>query len=157
MADNYTILSDTLSSREGKVFITINGQNRELFEVRNCRAQLDLTVIERMMRGKRMMQHKVVGAKGTGTATLYFMNSELLNQTIHYIKTGEFARNKLQMINADAQSTVGKQDITLSDVIFKSIPVAAVEDSDDPIEFDSDFTYDDIDSLESFQLPANYR
>lgn len=157
MSDNYTELRDTISSSEGKVFITIDGQNRELFEVQNARAQLDIIVIERRMRGKRMTQHKVVGVTGTGSATLYFMNSEMLNRTIQYIKSGVFARNKLQMINEDPQSTVGKQDVVLSNVIFATIPVAAIEESDDPITFDSDFTFDDIDNLESFQLPANYR
>ena len=33
MADNYTRLSDTISSKEGKAFITIDGSNRELFEI----------------------------------------------------------------------------------------------------------------------------
>lgn len=157
MADNYTRLSDTISSSEGKVFVTIDGQNRELFEVQNIRAQIDLIVTERRMRGKRMTQHKVVGATGTGSATLYFMNSGLLNQTIQYIKTGQFNRNKLQMANEDPQSTIGKQEVVLSDVIFNTIPVAAVEESDDPITFDSDLTFDGIDNLESFDLPANYR
>ncbi|HCM14018.1 MAG TPA: phage portal protein, partial [Lachnospiraceae bacterium] len=30
MADNYVRLADTISSKEGKAYITINGQNREL-------------------------------------------------------------------------------------------------------------------------------
>lgn len=157
MGDNYTRLSDTIASSEGKVYVTIDGQNRELFEVQSIRAQIDFIVQERRMLGKRMTQHKVVGATGTGSATLYFMNSQMLNLAIQYIKSGKFANNKLQMKNEDPQSTIGKQEVVLENLVFKTISVAAVEESDDPITFDSDFTFDGIESLESFMLPANYR
>ena len=43
-------------------------------------------------------------------------------------------------------------------VIFKTIQVAYLEDdSEDPITFDADFTFDDCDCLEAFQLPENMR
>lgn len=154
---DYTRLSDTIAATEGKSYITMNGQNRELFELQSIRAQIDLTVQERRMLGHRMTQHKVVGATGTGSATLYFMNSDHLNQAIQYIKTGSRLPIKVQIKNEDQQSTVGKQEVVLENVIFATIPVAAVEESDDPITFDTDFTFDNIDNLESFQLPANYR
>lgn len=157
MADNYTRLSDTIAADEGIAYITINGQNRELFELQSIRAQIDLIVQERRMLGHKMTQHKVVGATGTGSATLYFMNSEHLNNAIQYIKTGKIAPIKVQIKNEDPQSTVGKQEVVLMNVIFATVPAAAVEESDDPLTFDTDFTFDDIENLESFQLPANYR
>lgn len=158
MAENYTRLADTISSREGKAYVTINGQNRELFEVSALTAQIDLTVQERRMLGHRMTQHKVVGATGTGSLTMYFMNSEMLNQAIQYLKTGNYRGLKLQVKNEDPQSTVGKQEVVLLNVILNSVPAAILDDSsDDPITFDTDFTFDDIENLESFQLPENYR
>jgi len=63
----------------------------------------------------------------------------------------------LQVINEDLQSTTGKQEVVMTNVIFATIPVAAIEESDDPITFDSDFTFDDIENLESFTIPENYR
>jgi len=86
MSDNYTQLGDTISSSEGKVYITINGSNRELFETQSLKAQLDLIVQEKRMLGHRMTQHKVVGATGTGSATLYFMNSQQLNHALKFFK-----------------------------------------------------------------------
>jgi len=158
VAENYTRLSDTISAREGKAYITINGQNRELFEISALTAQIDLTVQERRMLGHRMTQHKVVGATGTGSMTMYFMNSEMLNQAIQYLKTGQYRGLKLQIKNEDPQSTVGKQEVVLSNVILASVPAAILDDqSDDPITFDTDFTFDDIENLESFRLPENYR
>lgn len=158
MADNYTRLADTISSHEGKAYVTINGQNRELFEVSALTAQIDLIVQERRMLGHRMTQHKVVGATGTGSLTMYFMNSEMLNQTIQYLRTGNYRGLKVQVKNEDPQSTIGKQEVVLLNVILATVPVATLDDqSDDPITFDTDFTFDDIEILESFKLPENYR
>ena len=158
MAENYTRLPDTISAREGKAYITINGQNRELFEISALTAQIDLTVQERRMLGHRMTQHKVVGATGTGSMTMYFMNSEMLNQAIQYLRTGNYRGLKVQVKNEDPQSTIGKQEVVLSNVILATIPVTTLDDqSDDPITFDTDFTFDDIEILERFKLPENYR
>lgn len=157
MASNYTRLSDTITAQEGSAIITINGSNRDLFEISSLRAQLDMVVQERRMLGHRMTQHKVTGTTGSGSATLYFMNSEQLNQAISYINYGTRGSISLKVKNSDPQSTVGVQEVVLRNVIFNTIPVAALEESDDPITFDSDFTFDEISCLSSFELPENYR
>lgn len=158
MSDNYVRLGDTISSKEGKAFITIDGRNRELFEISSLKAQLDLTVQARRMMGHRMTQHKVVGAEGTGSMTMYFMNSDMLKLAIAYIKEGKYGGIKLQVKNEDAQSTIGQQEVALLNVLFKTIPVATLDDqSDDPITIDTDFTFDDLDGLSYFDLPVNYR
>ena len=158
MSDNYTRLTDTISSKEGKVFITINGSNRELFEISSLKAQLDLIIQSRRMMGHRMTQHKVVGAEGTGSMTMYFMNSDMLRLAIAYIKEGKYGGLKVQVKNQDAQSTIGAQEVVMLNVLLKTIPVATIDDqSDDPITIDTDFTFDDLEGLSFFQLPENYR
>ena len=157
MANNYTRLSDTIIAQEGTATITIDGKNRELFEISSLRAQLDMVVQERRMLGHRMTQHKVTGVTGSGSATLYFMNSEQLTQAIKYINDGTRGSISIQVKINDPQSTVGEQEVLLSNVIFNTIPVTALEESDDPVTFDSDFTFDSISSLSSFNLPENYR
>lgn len=159
MADNnYTRLADTISSKEGKAFITINGQNRELFEISSLTAQLELTMQARRMMGHRMTQHKVVGAEGTGSMTMYFMNSDMLRLAIAYINEGSYGGIKLQVKNLDEQSTVGTQEVALLNVLLTTIPVATLDDqSDDPITVDTDFTFDAIEGLSYFDLPANYK
>ncbi len=158
MADNYVRLSDTISSKEASAFITIDGTNRELFEISSIKAQLDLNVQTRNMLGHRMAQHKVTGAEGTGSMTMYFMNSDMLKLAIKYIKEGSYGGLKLQVKNLDAQSTIGTQEVVLSNVLLKTIPVCTIDDqSEDPITIDTDFTFDDIDGLSFFDLPQNYR
>ncbi len=158
MSNNHVRLKDTISSKEGKAFITIDGQNRELFEISALKAQLDLIVQAKPMLGHRMTQHKVVGAEGTGSMTMYFMNSDMLRMAIKYIKDGTLPDIKLQITNEDRQSTIGKQTIMLLGVLFATIPVTNLDDSsDDPITIDTDFTFDDIEGLDFFDLPSNYR
>ena len=158
MSDNYTRLADTISSKEGKAYITIDGTNRELFEISSLKAQLDLNVQARVMLGHRMTQHKVTGAEGTGSMTMYFMNSDMLKLAIAYIKNGSYGGLKLQVKNEDAQSTIGEQEVVMLNVLLKTIPVATIDDqSEDPITIDTDFTFDDLEGLSYFDLPENYR
>lgn len=158
MPDNYTRLADTISSKEGKAFITIDGSNRELFEISSLKAQLDLIIQARRMLGHRMTQHKVVGAEGTGSMTMYFMNSDMLKLAIAYIKNGTYGGLKIQVKNEDEQSTIGTQEVVMLNVLLKTIPITTLDDqSDDPITIDTDFTFDDLEGLSYFDLPENYR
>jgi len=158
MDNNYTRLADTISAKEGKAYITIDGVNRELFEISSLSAQLELNIQARRMLGHRMTQHKVTGAEGTGSMTMYFMNSGMPRQALDYIKKGSYSGIKIQVKNEDEQSTVGAQEVVLLNVLFGTIPVATIDDqSDDPVTVDTDFTFDDMEVLSYFDLPENYR
>lgn len=158
MPENYTRLADTISSKEGKAFGNLGGSNRELFEISSLKAQVELVIQSRRMLGHRMTQHKVVGAEGTGSMTMYFMNSDMLRMAISYINTGAYRGLMLQIRNEDSQSTVGKQEVVLNNVLLKTIPVATLDDqSDDPITIDVDFTFDSIVGMNYFDLPENYK
>ena len=155
---NYLKLPDTLVSTEGSAYITINGQNRPMFEVSSLNAQIEAGVQGKRLLGHRMTQHKQISGEGTGSGTFYFMNSQMLAEFNSYKKNGIPPSITLQIINEDPQSTVGRQNVALYNVIFANIPVASLDDgSEDPITFDSDFTFDDVELLEKFQLPENYR
>ena len=158
MDNTYTKLSDTISSKEGTAYITINGQNRKLFEISKLEATLEATINDKALLGHRMKQHKMAGLEGSGSMTMYFMNSEMLNAAIAYKNSGSFTGFTIQVKNEDPQSTIGKQEVVLYNVLPKKFPVATLNDgSDDPITADTDFVYDDIASLSSFDKPANYR
>lgn len=158
MATNYTRLSDTISSKEGKAYITIDGKNRELFEISQLTASLKLKIQSRQMLGHRMVQHKVIGAEGSGKMKMYFMNSELLQLAKNYIQNGGISNIKLHVINEDGQSTVGRQEVMLLHVMLNTIPITTLDDdSDDPVTIETDFTFDDMEVLEKFHEPDNYQ
>lgn len=158
MADNkYLRLADTISAKEGSAFIIINGVSRPLFEVSTLKAQLDLTVQTRKMLGNRMTQHKIVGAEGTGSMTMYFMNSDMLKLAIGYLGNGNFGTISIRVVNEDPQSSAGRQEVMLNNVLLKTIPVASLDDqSDDPITVDTDFTFDSISNMKYFNNPEGF-
>lgn len=158
MAGNYTRLSDTLTSSEGSAFITRDGQNRPMFELSSIKANIELKIIARRMLGHRMTQHKVIGGEGKGSCTLYLMNSDHLRAAQEYIKNGRMENISIQLRNVDNQSTVGTQDVTLRNVVFSTLPITSLDDqSEDPITIETEFTFDDMDVLEMFKTPENYR
>lgn len=158
MSENFTRLSDTLSTNEGTAYITINGQNRQLFEVVKIEANIEKTVLEKRMLGNKITQHKVIGAKITGSATLALMNGDLLKATLNYLKTGVYPNIKLQLKNLDPSSTVGAREVILTGVIFNNDLLSLLDsDSEDMATFDTDFTADGIEVLSDFILPQNYR
>ncbi|SHO48131.1 phage tail tube protein [Anaerocolumna xylanovorans] len=157
MTDQYLRLADTISAKEGTAFIIINGVSRPLFEVSALKAQLDLTVQSRKTLGNRMTQHKIVGAEGTGSMTMYFMDSDMLKLAVEYLSGGKFGTIDLKVTNEDPQSSVGKQEVILKNVLLKTIPVVNLDDqSDDPITVDTDFTFDGIDKLKFFNKPEGF-
>lgn len=110
------------------------------------------------MLGSRMTQHKVVGVEGSGSLTMYFANSQLLHQALAYLGGKGYTGITLKVKNEDVQSTVGAQEVVLYNCILNTVPIAALDDSsDDPLTFDTDFTFDGIESLSSFALPENFR
>ena len=151
MNEATTNYSDTVSGHEGKGYITIDGKNREAFELSKYTAEIELTVSEKRMLGHRMTQHKVSGAKGTGN-----MNSEMLNYAQRYLKTGNFTGFTMLVIQDDEQSTVGSQEVAYYGVIPAKFPGSYLDDSsDDSLTFDTDFTYESCEILKSFNNPAN--
>lgn len=157
MDEAKTLYTDTVSGHEGKGFITIDGKNREAFELSKFSAEIELTVSEKRMLGHRMTQHKVTGAKGSGSMTMYHMNSEMLNYAQKYLKTGTFTGFTMLVIQDDEQSTVGSQEVAYYGVIPAKLPSSYLDDSsDDGLTFDTDFTYESSEILKSFDNPANF-
>lgn len=158
MSENFTKLTDALSANEGTAYISINGQNRPLFELIKVEVNIEKVVIEKKMLGRKIPQHKVIGAKINGSATLALMSGDILKATLNFLKTGVYPNIKLQLKNVDQQSTIGARDVALTDVIFNKDLLAMLDsDSEDIITYDSDFTADGIELLNDFVLPQNYR
>lgn len=148
-----TTLKDTINAREGNAYMTIRGRNREAFELSKFTSKIESTVLTKTLLGHRMAQHKITGVEGTGSMTMYFMNSEMLQAAIAYYKSGQFTGFTISVLNEDPQSSVGQQRVALYNVIPKDFPVAYLEESDDPLSFDTDFTFDAIGLLSRFSLP----
>lgn len=158
MAGNYTKINDLVTGSEGSAYITTDGQNRYFFELSKIEANIEFTVIAKKLLGHRMKQHKVVGAEGKGTVTMYNVSPAALAIYQQYIKEGRTPQISIQTTNEDTGSTIGRRTVVMRNCILAKVPVAYLEDgSEDLNTTDSDFTFDDVDELESYVLPENMR
>lgn len=158
MAGNYTKINDLVTGSEGSAYITTDGQNRYFFELSKIEANIEFTVIAKKLLGHRMKQHKVVGAEGKGTVTMYNVSPAALAIYQQYIKEGKTPQISIQTTNEDTGSTIGRRTVVMRNCILAKVPIVYLEDgSEDLNTTDSDFTFDDVDELESYVLPENMR
>lgn len=146
------VVQDTLNGNEGKGYITINGKTRELFELLNLEAKIEMIVSERKVMGNRFTQYKVAGAKGSGNIKMYFNNADLLKEIQNYIKTGFYPQISIQAYIDDATSSVGRQEVVLRDVVINEVLAIKLDaETEDGLTHESDFNFGDIDGLEYFK------
>lgn len=154
----YTKISDLVSGFEGSAYITIDGQNRYFFELSKIDANIEFTVIAKRLLGHRMKQHKVVSAEGKGSMSIYNVSPAALAIYQQYVSNGKTPQISIQTTNEDEASTIGKRVVVMRNVILAKVPVAYLDDeSEDLNKTDTDFTFDDVDELESYVLPENMR
>lgn len=155
---NSTKMSDLITGNEGQAYITVDGQNRYFFELSKIEATIEFTVIAKKLLGQRMKQHKVVGAEGKGSMSIYNVSPSTLALYREYINTGRVLPISINIINDDASSSIGRRTVLLRNCIFAKTPVAMLDDSSEELNtVDIDFTFDDVEELESYNIPENMR
>ena len=156
--NNYTKIADLVTGSEGSAYITVDGENRYFFELAKVEASIEFTVIAKKLLGHRMKQHKVVGAEGKGTLGIYNVSPATLAIYQKYIDEGKTPSISIQTTNEDFSSTIGRRVVVMRNCILSKVPVVYLEDgSEDLNSSDTDFTFDDVDNLESYVFPENMR
>ena len=98
-----------------------------------------------------MVGHKTTGAEGTGSMTIYYLSPMFREQLAEWKRTGVDAYFDMVIENSDPASSAGTQTILLSDVNLDSTVLAMLDgDSDDPLQEDVDFTFEDFEILSAF-------
>ncbi len=142
---------DTISGREGRAYAKINGNNEELFFAKSVEASVEKSKSEVKAIGKRMTGHKTTGANGTGSMTLYYLTPLFRQMLKEWKDTGVDVYFDLVVENDDPASAAGKQSVLLMGCNLDSVVLAKLDgDSDDPLDEDADFTFEDFDILEAF-------
>lgn len=158
MANTYTKIADLVSGNEGSAYITVDGENRYFFELAKIEANIEFTVIAKRLLGHRMKQHKVVAAEGKGSVSIYNVSPTALKIYQQYVKNGVTPQISIQTTNEDAASTIGRRTVVMRNVILAKVPVVYLDDSSEDLNTtDTDFTFDDLDNLESYTIPENLR
>lgn len=145
--------SDTVSAKEGVVYMTINGTVHEFAELLRFESRIDYIKADVKAVGKRMKGSKVVGAEGTGSMEFYYHRPEIRQMALEFIKSGRNPVFDVQLINADISSRAGKQTALIKQVIPDGALIAMLDgDSDDVLKEETDFTFEDFDFLNQFKV-----
>lgn len=145
---------DTISGQEGRAFASIDGENHEMFYVKNIRATVEKQKAEVKTLGRRGVQHKATGWSGTGEMTIYYVTSRFRQIMYKYMKEGVDTYFDITITNDDPMSTIGKQTVTLKGVNLNEVVMAALDTESEALEEDVSFTWEDIDMPELFADPV---
>lgn len=142
---------DTISGKEGRAYAKINGNNEELFMAKTIEANVEKNKSEIKAIGKRMTGHKTTGANGAGSMTLYYMTPLFRAMIKQWKETGVDVYFDMVVENDDQESSAGKQSTLLIGCNLDSVVLTKLDgDSDDALDEDVDFTFEDFDILTPF-------
>lgn len=142
---------DTISGKEGRAYAKINGNNEDLFMAKNIESTVEKAKSEIKAIGKRMTGHKTTGGNGTGSMTLYYLTPLFRDMIKQWKETGVDVYFDMVVENDDPESSAGKQSVLLIGCNLDSTVLAKLDgDSDDPLDEDVDFTFEDFDILTPF-------
>lgn len=142
---------DTISGKEGRAYAKIDGNNEELFFAKTVEANVEKAKSEVKAIGKRMTGHKTTGAAGSGSMTLYYLTPLFRQMVKTWKETGKDVYFDLVVENDDHESSAGKQSTLLIDCNLDSVVLAKLDgDSDDPLDEEVPFTFEDFDILTPF-------
>lgn len=142
---------DTISGKEGRAYAKIDGNNEDLFFAKTIESTVEKSKSEVKAIGKRMTGHKTTGGNGTGSMTLYYMTPLFRQMIKQWKETGQDIYFDMVIENDDQESSAGKQFVLLIDCNLDSVVLGKLDgDSDDPLDEDVDFTFEDFDILTPF-------
>lgn len=152
MADNWKYMKagDAISGKEGALYATIDGNVTQVAECKSITAKITKNKTEFKALGYRGTQQKATGWTGTGTLTIHYASSRWAKMMINYAKDGTDTYFKLQVINEDPTSSIGRQTVTLIDVNFDEAEIAKLDTEADFLDQTMNFTFSDVDMPDSF-------
>ncbi|GAP04883.1 phage tail tube protein [Fructobacillus tropaeoli] len=146
----FTKPGDVISSKEGRVVASIDGNNVLLAEVEEFEAKLEGNVEEIALLGRRMKGHKMTSMEGTGSVTLYHISSRFAEIADKWINQGIYPDISITVTVEDPSSAAGKQVFQIMGVTFKDAMLASLKADDGLLEQDFDITFDDFRILQKF-------
>lgn len=141
---------DTISTKDAKLFIEMNGKVWPMIEATQVAAKLKKNKEDVQTLGSRWKHKKTTSVEGTGTLGGYVISSNWLKYALPYIKGEKDLYFTITMTIEDPTSRAGKQTVLLKDVNLDDIPVADFEADDGVMEWESDFTFEGIELVEPF-------
>ena len=147
----YMKAEDAISGKEGALYATIDGNVSQVAECKSITAKITKNKTEFKALGYRGTQHKATGWTGTGTMVIHYATSRFAKMMIDYAKNGIDQYFKLQLINDDPTSKIGRQTVTLLDVNLDEAEIAKLDTDADFLDQTMNFTFSDVDMPDEFK------
>lgn len=145
---------DAVSASLAECFVTIDGQRYNFMQCINLEANFEKTKTEVPILGKTGKGNKSTGWAGSGSATFHYNTSIFRELMLRYKNTGEDVYFDIQVTNEDPTSSVGRQTIILKDCNVDGGILTKFDADADYLDEDMDFTFEDFEMPEKFNLLA---
>lgn len=145
---------DAVSASLAECFVTIEGNRYNFMQAINLEAKLEKSKTTVPILGKTGKGNKSTSWNGTGSATFHY-NTSIFRQLLErYKNTGEDIYFDIQVTNEDPTSSVGRQTVILKDCNIDGGILAKFDADADYLDEDMDFTFDDFEIPEKFNILA---
>ena len=143
---------DTISASQAECYITIEGNRYNFMQAISLEAKIEKTKKEVPILGKTGKGNKATGWKGTGSAKFHYASSIFRELMVRYKDTGEDVYFDIQVTNEDETSAVGRQTVILKDCNVNGGILTKFDADADYLDEELDFTFEDFDMPETFNL-----
>ncbi|MCI9047482.1 MAG: phage tail tube protein [Hungatella sp.] len=150
---SFLLERDALNGKSGSGFMTINGENHEMFGMKKFQSDAEFQESDFKVVGTTLVQKKTTGVSLTGSMTIYYGTPYFLRLLQEYLKTGKLPYFTLQITNDDPSTSVGAQTVVLYDVKLQKIPVAILDAEAEYLEMEVSFSYRTLEVLDWFKDP----
>lgn len=150
--NNIMNAKDAVSASLAECFVTIEGNRYCFMQAINLEAKFEKSKSEVPILGKTGKGNKSTGWKGTGSATFHYNTSIFRELLLRYKNTGEDIYFDIQVTNEDATSSVGRQTVILKDCNMDGGILTKFDADAEYLDEDMDFTFEDFEIPEKFNL-----
>lgn len=151
---SFLLERDALNGKSGRAFLTIDGQNQELFSLKKLQTDAEFQESDFKVVGTTLVQKKTTGVTMTGTMTIYYGTPIFLQMLQTYLKTGRLPYFTIQVDNDDPSVSVGQQVVALYNVKLSKVPIAMLDADAEWLEEEVGFSFTNVEVLRAFHAPA---
>lgn len=148
---------DAVSASLAECFVTIDGNRYNFMQAIDLEATFEKQKTEVPILGKTGRGNKSTGWRGTGTATFHYNTSIFRELLYRYKNTGEDIYFDIQVTNEDPTSSVGRQTVILKDCNIDGGILTKFDADADYLDETLDFTFEDFEIPEKFNMLPGMR
>ena len=145
---------DALNGKQGSAFVTIDGENHELFGAKKVQTNAEFQESDFKVIGTTLVQKKTTGVNLTGSMTIYYGTPLFIKMVQDYIKTGKVTFFDMQVTNDDPSTSVGKQTVVYYNCKLSKVPLSILDSDADFLEEEVGFSYTNLEVLNYFTDPT---